>query len=68
MSHTFEFYDQRAKEAATEAKNAKLANVRDPARRAAKTWRGLAQQAKEVARNRRRNEELKRSRQQAEAG
>ena len=68
MSHTFEFYDERAKEATKEAKHAKLANVRERAQRAAKTWRGLAQQAKEVAQNRKRNEELKKARQQAEVG
>lgn len=65
MSHTFEFYDERAKEAAKEARNAKLENVRERARRAAKTWRGLAAQAKEVAQNRKRNEEMKKARQEA---
>ncbi|WP_120717538.1 hypothetical protein [Tsuneonella amylolytica] len=48
MSQTFEFYDARAKEAAAEAKAAKLDNVRDRNLRAEKTWRGLADQARKT--------------------
>ncbi|WP_374405832.1 hypothetical protein [Pelagerythrobacter sp.] len=48
MSQTFEFYDARAKEAATAASNATLDNVRDRNLRAEKTWRGLADQAQKV--------------------
>ncbi|WP_066559578.1 hypothetical protein [Croceicoccus bisphenolivorans] len=48
MSQTFEFYDARAREAAIEAKQATLQNVRERNLRAEKTWRGLADQAKRV--------------------
>jgi hypothetical protein len=48
MSQTFEFYDSRAREAATEAKEAVLDNVRERSLRAEKTWRGLAEQARKV--------------------
>ena len=49
MAHSYEFYDARADEAAAEATRAKLDNVRDRALRAAQTWRGLADQARQVA-------------------
>ena len=49
MSQTYEFYDARAREAAAEAKAAKLDNVRERALRSAETWRGLADQARRVA-------------------
>ena len=46
MSQTFEFYNERANEAAADAKKAKLANVRRRLLRAERTWRGLAARAK----------------------
>lgn len=49
MSQTFEFYDSRAREAAREAKEATLQNVKERNLRAEKTWRALADQAREVA-------------------
>ncbi|MDG6078667.1 hypothetical protein E3U23_05600 [Erythrobacter litoralis] len=49
MSQTFEFYDARANEAASEAAEATLENVKDRNLRAEKTWRGLADQAKRVS-------------------
>ncbi|MEB3416859.1 hypothetical protein VCJ71_12380 [Alteriqipengyuania sp. WL0013] len=49
MSQTFEFYNERANEAAADAKKAKLANVRRRLLRAERTWRGLAARAKAVA-------------------
>lgn len=49
MKQTFEFYDARAREAALEAKQATLENVRQRNLRAEKTWRGLAHQARKVA-------------------
>ena len=52
MSQTFEFYDARAKEAAAEAEQATLDNVRERNLRAEKTWRGLADQARKVLRDR----------------
>ena len=56
MAHSYEFYDARAKEAAAEANKAKLDNVRDRALRAAQTWRGLADQARQVAVTRQRED------------
>lgn len=57
MSQTHEFYTARAEEAEAEAEAAKLDNVRERALRAARTWRGLASQARQVASNRQREEE-----------
>lgn len=48
MRETFEFYDARAREAAIEAKQASLQNVKDRCLRAEKTWRGLADHARRV--------------------
>jgi len=48
VSQTFEFYDARAREAASEAEEAILDNVRERHLRAEKTWRGLADQARRV--------------------
>ena len=48
MSQSFEFYDARAREAAREAQEANLDNVRERNLRAEKTWRGLAHQALRV--------------------
>lgn len=48
MSQSFAFYDARAKAAASEAKRATLANVKERNLRAEKTWRGLAEQARKV--------------------
>lgn len=48
MSQTFEFYDQRARQAADDARAATLDNVRDRNLRAEQTWRGLADQALSV--------------------
>ena len=45
---SFEFYDARAQEAAREAEEATLDNVRERNLRAEKTWRGLAEQALRV--------------------
>ena len=56
MSQTFEFYDTRAREAAAEADMATLDNVRERSLRAAKTWRGLAEQARKVMVDRARSE------------
>ena len=48
MKQTFEFYDARAREAATHAEEATLDNVKALNLRAEKTWRLLADQAKQV--------------------
>ena len=52
MSQTFEFYEQRASEAAAEANEASLILVKERALRAEAVWRGLANQAKRVAKDR----------------
>jgi len=66
MSQNFEFYDARAREAATEAANAVLTMVRERSLRAEKTWRGLANQAQKVERDRVRAEEVRAERRAAE--
>lgn len=65
MTQTFEFYNARAEEAASEAKAATLDNVRDRNLRAEKTWRGLANQAQRVLLDRQKTEAAK-ARQRAE--
>jgi len=66
MSQTFDFYDARANEAAAEAEAATLDNVRERNLRAAKTWRGLADQARKVMTDRVRTEREKAERRAAE--
>lgn len=67
MSQTFEFYDARAKESAAEARAAKLDNVRERALRSEATWRGLAEQARGVARAREKAELERAAKRAAEA-
>lgn len=67
MSQTFEFYDARAKEAATEAGKATLDNVRERCLRAEKTWRGLAEQARKVMVDRAKADHARAERRAAEA-
>lgn len=66
MSQTFEFYDARANEAAAEAEVAILDNVRERNLRAAKTWRGLADQARRILVDRQKAEREKADRRLAE--
>ncbi|GMN15009.1 hypothetical protein [Altererythrobacter sp. MTPC7] len=67
MSQGYDFYITRADEAAAEAENAALANVRDRALRAEATWRGLANQARAVAVERAKVEQEKAAQREAEA-
>ena len=67
MSVSFEFYESRADEAAQEAKKATLLNVKERHLRAEKTWRGLAEQALRVKRDREKAEKLKMERQAAQS-
>lgn len=67
MSQTFEFYDTRARQAASEAKAATLDNVRERNLRAEKTWRGLADQARKVMHDRQKAELERAARREAEA-
>lgn len=48
MSQTYEFYAERAREAAKAASAATLDNVRERNLRAEKTWSALAEQARKV--------------------
>lgn len=66
MSQSFEFYDARAREAANEAKNAILENVKQRNLRAEKTWRGLAEQARKVKVDREKAERERAARRDAE--
>lgn len=49
MAQTYEFYCERAEEAAVRADKATLENVRERELRSEKTWRGLAEQARKTA-------------------
>ena len=67
MAQTFEFYDERAKEAAAEAKTATLENVRERALRSEKAWRSMADQARKVAHDRQQAEAERAARREIEA-
>jgi hypothetical protein len=53
MSQSFEFYTQRADEAAAEARLAQLDNVRDRALRSEAAWRQMAERLLRVEEQRR---------------
>ena len=59
MNQTFEFYDARADESATQAASATLDNVRERCLRSERTWRALAKQALKLSHDR---EQAKRER------
>lgn len=59
MSQSFAFYHARAEEDAAQARTATLDNVRERLQRSEKTWRGLAEQARQVAENREKAESEK---------
>lgn len=67
MSQTYEFYAERAREAAGEAAAATLDNVRERNLRAEKTWTMLAEQARKVKSDRLKAEETRATRLAAEA-
>lgn len=48
MAQTYEFYCERAEEAAAHAARATLENVRERELRSEKTWRGLAEHARKT--------------------
>ena len=66
MSQTYEFYAERAREAADEAAAATLDNVRERNLRAEKTWSMLAEQARKVKADRLKAEETRAARLAAE--
>ena len=68
MSQSYEFYAERAKEAADEAAAATLDNVRERNLRAVKTWTALAEQAHKVKADRIKAEETRAAARAAEAG
>lgn len=67
MSQTYEFYSERAREAADEAAAATLDNVRERHERAEKTWAALAAQAHKVKADRIKAEEARATQRAAEA-
>ena len=66
MAQSYEFYSQRADEAAAAAKKAELNNVRERELRAEKTWRGLAEQARKTALDRQKADAERVARREAE--
>ena len=52
MNQSFSFFDERAREAAKEARAAKLDNVRDRALRSEAAWREMANRAKSMEKDR----------------
>ena len=66
MAQTYEFYSERADEAAALAAKATLDNVRDRELRSEKTWRGLAEQARKTNEEREKAERLRADRRAAE--
>jgi hypothetical protein len=66
MAQTYEFYNERADEAATLAAQATLENVRERELRSEKTWRGLAEQARRTIEEREKAERVRSERRAAE--
>ncbi|MBA4046352.1 MAG: hypothetical protein C0471_18335 [Erythrobacter sp.] len=67
MAQTYEFYCERADEAAALAEKATLDNVRDRELRSEKTWRGLAEQARKTAEERVKADAVRAERRAAES-
>ena len=67
MAQTYEFYCERADEAAALAGAATLDNVRDRELRSEKTWRGLAEQARKTAEERIKADQVRADKRAAEA-
>ena len=65
MADAYKFYRERADAAATAARDATLENVRERELRSEKTWRGLANKASAVAKQRE-IDELEKANRQAE--
>jgi hypothetical protein len=66
MSQTFEFYDERARAAETEAERAVLNNVRERELRSAKAWRDMANRQLLIDAERVKAEEVRAARRAAE--
>jgi hypothetical protein len=67
MAQTYEFYCERADEAAALAEKATLENVRERELRSEKTWRGLAEHARRTVEERAKADKLRTERRAAEA-
>lgn len=67
MAQTYEFYIERAEQAAQAAKEAKLANVRAHELRSEKTWRGLAEQSRKTSEERLKADAAREARREGEA-
>lgn len=67
MAQTYEFYCERADEAAALADLATLDNVRERELRSEKTWRGLAEQARKTAEERVKADQVRADKRAAEA-
>lgn len=67
MAQTYEFYCERADEAAALAEKASLDNVRERELRSEKTWRGLAEQARKTAEERIKADQVRADKRAAEA-
>jgi len=67
MAQTYEFYAERAAEAAAAAKKATLDNVKQRELRAEATWRGLAEQARKSVKAREKAAAERVARREAEA-
>lgn len=67
MAQTYEFYVERADEAAILAAKATLENVRDRELRSEKTWRGLAEHARKTAEEREKADLVRAERRAAES-
>ncbi len=66
MAQTYEFYCERADEAAARADTATLENVRERELRSEKTWRGLAEQARKTAEERIKADRIRAEKREAE--
>lgn len=67
MAQTYEFYCERADEAASLAAQATLDNVRERELRSEKTWRGLAEHARKTNEEREKAERVRAERRAAES-
>ncbi len=66
MAQTYEFYCERADEAAALAEQATLDNVRERELRSERTWRGLAEHARKTVEERAKAERQRAERRAAE--
>jgi len=67
MAQTYEFYCERADEAAALADKATLENVRERELRSEKTWRGLAEHARRTVEEREKADRVRAARRAAES-